>query len=158
MKIKNVLLIGMVGLAISANATIIDLGTTIGQPADPASELNRLNTLLISYNDVNDPNLPLATEWEGYQTQIEDGDSSYSFDLTEFDGYFMLKWGNMDHFYYICDENVNFTFYSDNGRGLSHYTTFQVVPESSTIFAGLTLLLPLFMSGFKIIKRHKFVS
>lgn len=147
----------MVGVGIVAQATIIDLGTTVGQPADVASELSRLNTLVISYNDVNDPNLPVALELEGYQTQIENGGSSYSFDLTTFNGYLMLKWGNMDHFYYIWDENVDFTFYSDNDRGLSHYTTFavQAVPESSTIFAGAALLLPLFFSMFKIVKTRK---
>ena len=56
-------LVLLVGLTLSTQAILIDLGWTSGQPADVASELNRLNGQIGLYNSMYNPDLTLATPY-----------------------------------------------------------------------------------------------
>jgi hypothetical protein len=166
-------------LATTANATIVDLGTTTGQPADIVSELGRLDNLVVLFNSSNDPDLFDPSSFTGVKTEVVDGENHISLNLSGFDGYFMLKWGPGDHFYYLKDDGIqaplsrltragysgdgNFTFYADydpqSGQypGLSHYTAFEntPVPEPATLVAGALLLLPFGLSSVKMLQRNK---
>lgn len=155
---KILALIASIGLCISTQALVIDLGTSTGQPANVSSEIFRLNTQIDLYNNLNDPDLSGVLEWNGSQTSISNGGPIYSLNLSGFDGYLILKWGDMDRFYYINDIDLtpfniptvlssgdgNYTFFSDvsnqNGRallGLSHYTS--VTPPVSVPDSGNSL-------------------
>ena len=157
MKKYIVLLIITIGLIISTQATIIDIGTTIGSPANVTSELGRLTRQINLYNLTHDPDIPLVgDEWVGMQ--FLNGGISIQLNLNEFDGYLVFKWGNFDRFYYANNE-LNHIFYSDiynkNGKplGLSHYTMFEnkcitPVPESSTAIVGVASLIILLFGKF----------
>ena len=147
-----------IGLFVSAQAALIDLGYTGGQPASVAAELNRLNGQIGVYNLANDPDLTLATSplWGGIKTETPNGGTSITLDLNG-EGYLLLKYGPVDRFYYFNFDtltaqtfnsdvydfnNYEFPFATPNAAGLSHYTTFTPVPEPATWWAGACLLLP----------------
>jgi len=154
-------LMGLLLLTVTAQANmIIDLGITTGQPSDIPLELDRLNTQIKHYNDINSPDLESAVGWLGTKTETPNGGKSITLDLEGFDGYILFKWGNKDHFYYINDLTANnntfppmvvyngegsYTF-SSSKLGLSHYTEFTPVPEVTTVASGALLLIPFFTS------------
>ena len=99
---------GLLLLTVTAQANmIIDLGITTGQPSDIPLELDRLNTQIKHYNDINSPDLESAVGWLGTKTETPNGGKSITLDLEGFDGYILFKWGNKDHFYYINDLTAN---------------------------------------------------
>jgi len=139
---------------------VIDIGTTIGQPADIESEFSRLTQQINLYNNYNEIDIPFADLSTGTSEILNEELNSITLTLNDFDGYIMLKWGSIDQFYYINDSwkyssdvipppfppNVSiigdsYTFYSINGRSLSHYTTFLSIPEPSIVYSSLFLLL-----------------
>ena len=167
----------LLGLALTTQSALIDLGYTGGQPASVAAETARLNALIGSYNAATDPDLALVTAplWNGTQTMVEGTPKSITLDLSGFDGYLLFKYGPVDRFYYLSDTlqapwtagavsylgSGQYTFTSDvynfsSGlcppptAGLSHYTTFSAVPEPSTWIAGSTLLLPFAAATLRI--------
>ena len=168
--------IGLFLGSLSSNAIVIDLGITTGQPADIPSELSRLNGQITLFNDVNNPDLPSASAFTATKTEIENGGNSYVLNLNDFNGYLLLKWGDMDHFYYINDLDAtpwslptvqqfksNYSFYSDITNredgptlGLSHYTTFsgdttENVPEH--VGWGTLAIAMLFPFTFGLVRR-----
>lgn len=178
---KYAVLIALLGILSSANAAMIDLGTTWGSPASPTAELNRLNNQIGLWNLSNNPDLTPATTplWEVTQTQTPEGGTSITLDLSGYNGYLMFKYGPIDRFFYLNDTDQNapwtlsmasysgnglYTFNSDvydftgwcggglNPAGLSHYTTFNPVPEPATWISGLALLLPFGVSTMRIFR------
>lgn len=170
---KKVLLsiVLLTGLTFSTQATMVDLGWTGGQPADVASEMNRLNEQIELYNAKYNLNLPaaIAPLWAGTQTEVNDDPLSITLNLNEFDGYLLFKSGPYDRLYYLNDNlqprsswDVPSVSYEGNGIytfynplfAPSHYTTFSPVPvpETGTWAMGLAMFFPFFLrklKGFK---------
>ena len=120
---------------ISAGAVPIDLGQTIGSPADFNSALGRLNTQINIYNVANNPDLPLAVAAGGIGPINATG-LSIQLNVTGWT-YLCLKWADTDQFYYVGGDTGLLTFNStvfntDNRpQGLSGYDFFN--PKSTTV-------------------------
>lgn len=170
MKKLLITLLTAVGLLVTAQAALIDLGITTGQPASPSAELSRLTGQIDLYNAVFDPDLTKPTDtWSVAQTQTPDGGTSITLNLLGFDGYMMMKWGGKDRFYYVNDlvqptTDLSSVYYLGEGTyrfdsdvfaaprggvgllgvdpplGLSHYTAFTAVPEPPTSIMGVGCL------------------
>ncbi|MEY4916589.1 MAG: hypothetical protein RL616_502 [Verrucomicrobiota bacterium] len=65
----------------TSKATIIDLGQTIGSPANPANEVTRLNGQIDIYNLANSTSLTYAS-LVGSPGQVIAGGTSISLDVT----------------------------------------------------------------------------
>lgn len=127
----NKLKLTIIGIlaAIGANATLIDLGQTTGQPAGQTAEYSRLLQQVNTYNAANNPDLPLPDNSLYSTTPTPTSPKNLSLDLTGYSGYLMLKWGDKNQFYYVTNE-TSYEFVSNvlNIRGtsylgLSHYNT-----------------------------------
>lgn len=130
MKKYSVMLVAFLGLFLSANAAMIDLGYTGGQPADPISEMNRLNGQIGKYNVNASPDLPLATMplWGGTQTQVGEELKGITLDLSGFEGYLLFKYGPVDRFYYLNDNVQSVSPWgigsvTSDGNGLYTFTS-----------------------------------
>jgi len=129
-----VVIIGIVScMTVHAIPVIIDLGTTIGQPAGLNKEYQRLVTLVNNYNTFNTTDIPVPIEHSGESVSINGGPKSVDISFDEpFYGYLMFKWGNMDQFYYVedlTDYNFSSTILNQNSTdvylGLSHWNNWQ---------------------------------
>ena len=94
----------------SAHAVLIDLGQAGGNPANQESRLDRLNDRIDLYNADTDPDLPEA-ELEGSFKTDSDAGTSVDIDVTGW-SYLVLKWANLDHYWYVGDASGVLTFTS----------------------------------------------
>jgi len=178
MKKYIVTLLALLSLTVMpVNALTIHLGDTVGQPADLGSETARLEGLISGYN-VGNPTLLSLTGLTAFKTAVENGGPEVTLNLSGFDGYLMLKWGDKDCFYRINDTdpttpfsvstaqylgNGEYTFYSDSyssrygagfdgcppALGLSHYTTWGDAPSVPDPMSTSAMLAPsLFVVGY----------
>lgn len=133
--------------AFNTNALVIDLGQTIGSPANPVNEFNRLLEQVELYNVSSDPDLFLPDNDSIITVSTPTGPKSIDLDFTDLNGYLMFKWGNVDHFYYIENEDwvtFNSTVLNKNGKeylGLSHYNTWVIVNNSLPDYGNMLLML-----------------
>jgi hypothetical protein len=157
MKLKPFLLVAaLLAWLPSANATIIDLGQTIGSPASPANEVARLNGQIDIYNLANSTSLTYAT-LIGSPGQVMAGGTSISLDVTGW-SYLMLKWADTDQFYYVGSDVGTFTFNStvfnrnQQPQGLSHYEFFN--PNSVPDGGSTAMMLGAALSGLSLVVRR----
>ena len=156
-KLKYLLIGALVLFALNANAILIDLGQTVGQPADISKEYGRLVTQIDIYNLTHTPDLVIPLESLGIKTDTPSGEKTYTLNLTGWEGYVMLKWGGGDQFYFVKDMG-EYTFTStvqnQNGTylGVSHWSSWgegSNVPDSGTSLG----LLGLGLGGLFSLKR-----
>src|SRR5258707_8557728 len=148
-------------------------GQVAGNPANPVAELNRLNNAITAYDLATPASLPAALAIDlsplgidktasGGQSLTPSSPTSITLDFSvEKETYLMLKWGDIDEFFFVGNETGLYTFYSDvhpinphthkpnlnSTLGLSHYDLFDAkdavtaVPEggSSLLLLGLGL-------------------
>ena len=168
-----------VALLLGSNASAIPVylnppGHVDGNPANPAAELSRLNGAITTYDLATSLSLPAALAIDlsplgvdktasGGQFLTASSPTSITLDFSvEKETYLMLKWGDIDEFFFVGNETGVYTFFSDvhpinphthkpnlnSTLGLSHYDLFDpkdavtAVPEggSSLLLLGLGLI------------------
>jgi hypothetical protein len=120
-----------VAVTFQAQAHLIDLGITAGQPANQEDRLDRLNGQIDAYNLGGGDHTPLPEAvLPGSVKQDVGGDmKSFTIDVSGWD-YLVLKWGNKDQHYFVGDVTGDQTFDSTvlnpsgRGLGLSGYSLF----------------------------------
>jgi len=172
----------LLGLTASAVPIYLDPpGQVTGSPSSPADELNRLKSAIITYNTATPANLPAAVaidltplgvdkSADGGQFKTPSGPTSITLDFSlEHETYLMLKWGDIDEFFFVGNETGSVTFTSDvhpitpNGPnlhaflGLSHYDLFdpkrlgRSVPDGGSSL----VLLGLGLTGVSVMARRR---
>lgn len=157
MKLKSFLLAAALlsGLP-SANATIIDLGQTIGSPASLSTEVARLNGQIDIYNLANSASLSYAT-LVGSPAQVNASGTSITLDVTGW-SYLLLKWANTDQFYYVGGNSGSLLFNStvlnqnEQPQDLSGYEFFNSanVPDGGST----AMMLGAALSGLSLVVRR----
>jgi hypothetical protein len=171
LRILGLAMVGLGTLMGSAMAlpTALELGTVLpGSPASEGDETARLTTLVNAYNagltgTLTDaytgapgyvytlvpaagvpaaPNLPSAGTNLGHVDAVNGPQTGLQIDLSLGGyGYALVKWGNVDEFYYIGNLTGAVVFNNDvNSNGESHYALFGTgtptqVPDGGNTFA-----------------------
>ncbi|HVR36555.1 MAG TPA: hypothetical protein VMS21_11965 [Methylomirabilota bacterium] len=149
---KTLLAIAAICVAVTfqAQAHLIDLGITTGQPANQENRLDRLNEQIDMHNASAGDHTPLP---EAVLAGSVKEDINENLDLKEFSldvsgwDYLVLKWGGMDQHYYVGDVTGDQTFGSTVlnvrgiGLGLSGYSLFNPGTTTRVPDGGISLML-----------------
>lgn len=146
---------------VQSSPILIDLGQTIGIPANIDSEYDRLIGQINLYNLNHNPDLTYP------DSKVGESFTPYTSSLTTlgltfdppFNGYFMFKWGNRDHFYYA--ENLDeYTFvstvFNPNSKlplGLSHWDQWSISPTTVPDSGATAIFLGCSLVGIVVLKK-----
>lgn len=145
----------------TAHALIIDLGQAEGNPANQENRLDRLNDQIDLYNASNDPDLAEAVLEGSFKTDSNAG-TSIDIDITGW-SYLVLKWANLDHYWYIGEDDGVVTFDStvfnqnDQAQDISGYSLFNPGEGSTTVpESGATLgILGFAIAAIAVVGRRR---
>jgi hypothetical protein len=163
---KTLLAIAAICVAVTfqAQAHLVDLGITTGQPASLVEELARLNGQIDAYNALNPAGghapLPDAVLAGAFTEDLPDPTpTSYTIDVTGWD-YLVMKWGNKNQHYYIGDLTGDQTFNSTvfnkgsgAGLGLSGYSLFNPGTTSLPDGGASLMLLGASLGALGLVRR-----